>query len=465
MDAVPLELRDALASGQCIAFLGAGFSMPDVPGWLPLLKTISDQLPADRHALRDAVHARMPPPEGDARWATYVPPNALELEAIAESLRDAFTPSTFLKMVGDALPPTAIKTRQRLEALQNLPFKGVVTTNFDRFLDGSPPGAGGFRNLFLLGGQHALHNVAEGRKFRPERVLKLHGDAQKPVHNPIVFSRRQYRARVHGEAPYTAFLKVLLATHPVLFLGVSFTDAYLNELRSEILSWMPTTEKGHYTERPRWWAVMPDLTPVMAKFFDEHECIKTISYATTDGGRGHGKFDLWMSELVRVCSPEAGVARLVAQWNSPTEPHRGARILWVDDHHTNNERLITALRAEKVHLALAPGVPEALEHLDSEPPYDLIVTKWGRGPSHDPMHNIYFDPLVRGLHERTHPPVLVFASGHDAARRRYYVRQRGGLDYVHEWQDLFRWFHELFESEDKRRERWGYSRQDPSVTG
>ena len=66
-------------------------------------------------------------------------------------------------------------------------------------------------------------------------MLKLHGEVG-PVGEDVVFTQRDYRERLYSSAAYMTFLRSLFATSTVLFLGVSFTDAYLNELRSEVLA-------------------------------------------------------------------------------------------------------------------------------------------------------------------------------------------------------------------------------------
>lgn len=50
-----------------------------------------------------------------------------------------------------------------------------------------------------------------------------------------MFTTQSYRRLLHATPAYRAFLRTLFATRNVLFLGFSFTDAYINELRSEIL--------------------------------------------------------------------------------------------------------------------------------------------------------------------------------------------------------------------------------------
>lgn len=44
--------------------------------------------------------------------------------------------------------------------------------------------------------------------------------------------------RLYAEPGYLNVLRSLFLTKTILFLGFSFTDEYLNELRSEVLSYL-----------------------------------------------------------------------------------------------------------------------------------------------------------------------------------------------------------------------------------
>lgn len=60
-------------------------------------------------------------------------------------------------------------------------------------------------------------------------------------------TRRGYRQLLHATSGYNDFLQSVMASCTVLYLGFSFTDHYLNDLRSSVLSMMEgrsTAAKG-----------------------------------------------------------------------------------------------------------------------------------------------------------------------------------------------------------------------------
>ncbi len=54
----------------------------------------------------------------------------------------------------------------------------------------------------------------------------------------MVVTRRGYRQLLHATSGYNDFLQSVMASCTVLYLGFSFTDHYLNDLRSSVLSMM-----------------------------------------------------------------------------------------------------------------------------------------------------------------------------------------------------------------------------------
>jgi len=82
------------------------------------------------------------------------------------------------------------------------------------------------------------------------------------------------------------------------------------------------------------------------------------------------------------------------------------KVLWVDDHPSNNEAIVDIYRQQNVEFDLALNTGQALEFL-AKKEYDLIISDMGRGAE--------FDAGVRMIREigRSHsspPPILIFSS-------------------------------------------------------
>mgnify|MGYP002388440496 CR=1 FL=1 len=133
----------------------------------------------------------------------------------------------------------------------------------------------------------------QGREAGPP-VVKLHGDllAEPP---DVVLTRRDYRQRLYGSPAYTTFLKSLFATSTVLYLGFSFTDAYLNELRSEILA-LVDYRTG---DRPLAYAVVNATGPWVDRFLDDLRASVDVAGQAPGESRGAPLYGVASSFPVR----------------------------------------------------------------------------------------------------------------------------------------------------------------------
>jgi hypothetical protein len=62
-------------------------------------------------------------------------------------------------------------------------------------------------------------------------VFHAHGTLMRPV-----FTKLSYRQLIHDSPTFMPFLRALLTTKTLLFMGFSFSDEYLEELRSQCLA-------------------------------------------------------------------------------------------------------------------------------------------------------------------------------------------------------------------------------------
>ncbi len=424
-------LRDEIRRGACVAFVGAGLVMPVVPGWKDLLLKLCAEVAdaSKRDALKRQIERGTP----------------LELEAAAQILKGELnhdtTHETYRQAMRDALVatnhPAQPEIERRLTALRSTPFRCVVTTNFDELLPGQTASSQAFASVF------ALPLNPWQQSIDASRVLKLHGQ----VGGEVVFAREEYRTLVHERGDYRQLLKVLLATHPVLFLGTSFTDAYLNELRSEVLTWFrgAGTHTQGFPGKPRWWALLPDAHDATVDFFRDHEGIEVLSYATTAKGKGHAAFTRFLEDLAKATNANANLAERLL----------GKRILWIDANPGNNAKGFEELRKRGAKVIGRRTLHEAAAALKKG--VDLVITHHGwRNDG-----SVAEDVLGHRSTNRWRAPVMVFAGGYAADQKRHKLRALGALDYVYAWDDLFRVVADVFETDAMRMKRLGYG----GVTG
>lgn len=395
-----------------MAFVGAGFSRPVMPGWEDLLQAIASEL-------------RFEVPQG-------IGGGAFSNEMIGQMLQDqaALDGRVWRDVVRAALVAASRPAGQadldaRRRALLAIPFKAILTTNFDTALPGSDPRAywdvlrtedrGGWQLPTMLGrGQ-------TGWQHPP--IIKLHGDLDATEHGELVFSRADYRRLVHGDTRYANFIRALFAGYTVLFLGVSFTDAYLNELRSEVLTLLHAPHAQH---GPWGYAVAVGASAETRAFFLRHESIEMLP-APEDSD-----FDAWLVALAAATSVNGRLETLL----------RGKRIVWIDTNphlNTPGVELLEGVGAEVLQLH-RPSELRA-EHAKA----DLLLTHFAWSPT---GHHRALQVLELIRTWRESPPVIVFGSAEatkaQIAENRTLCQRHGAFEYATQWSELYRLIESLF---------------------
>lgn len=423
---VPPALVEQILAGNCIAFVGAGFSAAaELPQWVDLLCDLSAR------------------PEIPAELRAHVTrlcesPAAHRLDRAGQLLQDALGRERFIAALADALgrPTPTEGMQQRLTWLRGIPFRAILTINFDPVLDGELPSPAAYRKVLRPGPKHTwaqvFRNIEEGAP-----VLKLHGDLRRSPVETVVITRQDYRRRLYADSAYQSFLRAIFSHYPVLFLGVGFEDAYLNELRSETLALLGY-ERG---QMPVGWAVMSDCEPATQSFFKDHEGIELLGY-DTHGGRDHAGFDGWLAALYDATHPVPYLSRLLAD----------RRILWLDPRPAGNEPGLQFLRRaagphgdQPDRFVQARTVDEALAALRSPPgepcPFQLVISHWGASAT---------PPTAVALLERMRQgdlrcPVVVFSTDAEADQRKPVALGLGAQAYCFRWESLFHEVQRIFE--------------------
>lgn len=212
---------------------------------------------------------------------------------------------------------------RRLECLKGIPFAAIFTTNFDNLLSGvDPQSTEAFGRLaatvlrekkseFQRLQEIAFSSLSSGST----PVFRLHGDVSREG-SELVCTREGYRRMLHGATRYSDFVRTLLATHVVLFLGFSFTDNYLNKLRSEVIS-LFAQQHG----RPLAYALLPDVPHVKRSALLKHDGLEVINFDTR-GGTDFSGFTSTLQQLHAGTNPTVSIGRVLHQ----------RHVLWL---HTN----------------------------------------------------------------------------------------------------------------------------------
>jgi CheY-like chemotaxis protein len=421
---IPEHLEREVLAGHCVAFVGSGFSQPTVPGWAGLLERVAATMGGRAQALAAELDPR----------STH-----LDYEMVAQRLKE-LDAGAFLAALREHCTGLQVEERnqRRRRWLFRIPFSSILTTNFDRLLPGEPRSAEGYRRVLrpaepwfsaqYWGHLYPWSKGEQHRRGRSRRVLALHGSLTDE--GSVVVTAQDYRRLLFKEPGYMQFLRTVFATKTVLFLGFSFTDAYINLLRSEILALLEHRGAG---ESPWAYAAMSGVREERRDYLRHYEGLYIIPCSEED----YREFDELLEELYCRTNPAERLARLL----------EGRHVLWCDRQPENNRHGIRFLRCvarlgERLVLARTPE--EALRWLrEARPRFDLVLTQWGHGGAGE---RSVAQRLLLGMRQgapESFAPVLVIASGDYADENKAEALRYGAYDYVYRWDTLFRRIEEL----------------------
>jgi len=418
---IPDALVNEIHDGNCVAFVGAGFSATVIPPWGELLRQLATQSASgtdvENHVenlvLRGSAHA---------------------FDEAAQVLEDHLGRAAFLDQLESVLTERDERPMsQRLSWLRGIPFRSILTTNFDPLLPGSTPGPAAYRRM-LRPDTYRWWETRYWGNAVGAATLKLHGDVAK---GEIVLTRRDYRRHLYSDPAYITFLRTMMATTTVLYMGFSFEDAYLNELRSEILALLGQGDQS----MPVAYAIVNDVPPGTQNHFRKHEGIDVLSY-DTHGGTDFSGFDDYLGTIYQETNPLVRFGRLLAM----------RRILWIDPHPSNNgeafdylDAAATAADRERSPLVTVNTAEEGVAALMSAhnegEDFDLVITHWGEATAFTPdgatcSTAVGVLAAIRARNLRC--PVIVFAGAVNADERKVAVLGMGALAYCHSFADLYR---------------------------
>jgi hypothetical protein len=217
---VPTLLKQRIQRRQCVAFVGAGFSMAcGMPGWRALLAALLER--AESSVSREG-EIRLVESAKDALSSGSLPLCASLIRQVLTSseldlaVREQFDLKTYRECNADA-------KRRMTERLKNLvggPWAGIITTNYDELIEYSLARWGDLDRHQSSGADNRLGIVlanAQGSQF----FVKLHGGVG---FSEIVLSTEEYDRTYMGSAHVTAFLTAVMLNYHIVFIGCSLED-------------------------------------------------------------------------------------------------------------------------------------------------------------------------------------------------------------------------------------------------
>ena len=206
-----VTLKERLAEGNTVAFVGAGLSVgAGLPGWYGLI-----------HELAARIQYELPPPQ----WVT----SAALIDA-AQAYVNQEGLNSLLAFIKRRLDTTGKQPTSVHQALTELPISLIFTANYDDLLERAYQDAG-------IRTQVVVRDVSIPYMLREKgtvNIVKLYGDLHQE--DTIVLATQQYESVFLQRPQMIKLLETELARSDMLYLGWSHTDPHFNLVFGELLS-------------------------------------------------------------------------------------------------------------------------------------------------------------------------------------------------------------------------------------
>lgn len=289
----PQKLRKYLTARECVAFVGAGFSMPcGMPGWSSLLGTLVDEAESSvttDDGLRILKDCRVAISQGRFPAAASSIKQLVSNEELRRCLHSAFDTSRLQQV--DA--KSRGQMLSRMEYLVQGPWAGIITTNFDTLIENAydrfPRSSSPIR---CLGPQGALGSVLCLPFGSGEFFVKLHGDMWA---DQLILSTEDY-VKCWLESPRVRhFLTAVMLRYRLVFIGCSLEDEVLR-LRRELWN-------AFQRSLPLAFALLSDDPTNLSRRQELKESagIEPLIFSRGDKGEGFQIVDRFLEEA-RMCA-------------------------------------------------------------------------------------------------------------------------------------------------------------------
>jgi SIR2-like domain len=283
----PRELVEQIWNKRCIAIVGAGLSVGiGIPNWRGTLTAIIDW------SERQGVHLS----DIDDLKRLIVDEGSNILQ-IAQDLREQLGPSRYGDVLRHIFRPPGVKPTAAHELLVQIPFRGVITTNYDKLIEfayGS--------NLPMVCTQTQTAELARIMRGEPF-LLKAHGDIDNI--ETVVLGCRDYQDLLRNAA-YQNTMLMLLSSATLLFVGFSLKDPDLQLVLDNVSSIYRHHTINHYALLPA-----QEVSPVSIRSFQRDYGITVVQYLATNR---HPEVQRFLSALASAVRDVSVTAEPVTQY-------------------------------------------------------------------------------------------------------------------------------------------------------
>ncbi|HEX2571945.1 MAG TPA: SIR2 family protein [Polyangia bacterium] len=300
------RLRELLKEGTGIAFVGAGASAGLYPLWGELIERLADE----------AVKRGLAAPADREFWLRKGNKAIQAVRGIKQALGESIYGKVMREIFRPKRGPDGRQFTPLHAALVELPFRGLVTTNYDPGLTEARlelrPEVRGTGYATWKDGD-AVSRWYTGEIFVEEAlpILFAHGNWERS--DTIVLGVQEYRDAYKAGA-YRRLFDKLWGQDRLVFVGFGFNDEWLGFLADEVV-----TQTAQGAAEPRHIALVglaeeEDYTPEMRRTFQDQYGAEVYFYPVRrgpDGQQDHSALGRMLEELVaevgvkkKACSPD-----------------------------------------------------------------------------------------------------------------------------------------------------------------
>jgi len=295
---IPRELVDQIARGNCIVFVGAGFSQgAKLPNWPDLLKQMVDW--SEKHGVELTDRKEV---------ESYIDDG--ELLLVANEMRERLGKDDFRRFMVEVFRKQKLTPTDTHMLLPNIPFASALTSNYDTLLESAYIIAnnGTTPHVFTHSDYPELSGALRSGEFY---VLKVHGTIDRI--ETIILGQSDYREVMHANSAYRQHLKTLFSTKTVVFLGFGLTDPDLMIFLDELKSIFKDYTGKHYSLMNT-----KDVPGIKQKRFERDYGIKIIPY--TPSTPEHPEVKTFLIDLAeQVRKAQTGISSVVPVDLTPLE--------------------------------------------------------------------------------------------------------------------------------------------------
>ncbi len=278
---LPADFLESLKCNRVVGVIGAGLSLAaGLPSWQRLLELL----------IAECENQLVSFSEGDELRALLE--NRMFFE-VAEECKSLLGNSLFRDFMRRIFRPPNLKPSNLHRMLPNIPFRALLTTNYDCLLEQTYALVASSPEFLPV---YTQKNVAELSRIAVEErpfLLKMHGHIDDP--ETLILSSKDYSDLIHINPAFRAALSAIIASRVMLFIGYGLRDPDLELLLSQHVSIFNAFGQRHF-------ALVPDPSPVLCRSMFRKFNVSVIPYSSKNNHMG---LQVILSSLVNHSPPKA----------------------------------------------------------------------------------------------------------------------------------------------------------------